>query len=134
VLAKKYYLEKWFKKPGDYHTARKKLSVDVSTETRTLKTTGRRVPWHDISTNRDIIISVDRVFEVFLRNGKDVSTPDLVIVATAKYLLEFYDMPAHMLHIVTLDRKLREGIALVGELPNAYDPTLKLNRAEIVFW
>ena len=39
------------------------LSRDVATETRTLKTTARRVPWHDISTNRDIIISVDRFFE-----------------------------------------------------------------------
>lgn len=133
VLAKKYYLEHWFKTPSEYNAARKKLSRDVKTETRTLKTTARRVPWHDISTNRDIIIGVDRFFEVFLRNGMDVSTPDLIILATAKYLLEYYDMPAHMLHIVTLDKRLRAGAALVRELPNAYDPSIKLNRAEIVF-
>ena len=47
----------------------------------------------------------------------------MVILATAKYLIDFYDIPRNRLHIVTLDRNLRDGSKKIPELPNAYDPT-----------
>lgn len=78
-------------------------------------------------------MSVDRFFEVFHRKGKNVGVVDLILVATAKYLMDFYDIPKPFLHIVTLDTALREGIAAVTELPNAYDPTREAHRAELVF-
>jgi len=61
------------------------------------------------------------------------SVPDLIVAATAKYLREFFDIPKEWLHIVTLDRALREGIAKVPELPRAYDPTDPSHAANRVF-
>jgi len=133
VLAKKYYVDKWFKRPVDLRNARESLLRDVRMPSRALKAFTRKVRYHDISTSRDIIIAVDRFFEIFMKHRKNVSIPDLIIVATAKYLMEFYDIPKDQLHIVTLDNALREGIGKVVEIPNAYDPTLKTHRAEVVF-
>jgi len=91
------------------------------------------VRYHDLSTNRDIIIGVDRFFELFFKHKKRVQIADLILVATAKYLLEFYDIPKDRLHLVTCDNALREGISKAVELPNAYDPTRRGHRPEVVF-
>ncbi len=133
VLANWYYVQKWFKRPIDFKRSRDSLSAYVRTDTDALRTTFRPVAFHDISTNRDIIISVDRFFELFMKNRKNCSVPDLIIAATAKYLREFFDIPRDTLHIVTMDRALREGIALVAELPAAYDPSLLSHAASKVF-
>lgn len=134
VLAKKYYREKWFKKHGDFHSARDCLSSDMRTTTKALKKSVRDVRYHDISTNRDIIIGVDRFFELFYKSGKNVQIVDLIVLSTAKYLMEFFDIPKDMLHIVTLDTALREGMAKATDLPNAYDPAaVKSHRAAAVF-
>ncbi len=133
VLAKKYYQERWFKSPSSFGAVKRKLSNDIRTPTQSLKAMNRPVRFHDISTNRDIIVAVDRFFELFHRKKKHVQIVDLLVVATAKYLMDFYDIPKATLHIVTLDKALREGIAAVPELPSAYDPTLRAHRAEVVF-
>lgn len=133
VLAKKYYRQSWFPTPASFGAAKRGLSQDVRTSDKTLRAQRRVVRFHDISTNRDIVVSVDRFFELFHRRGKNVGIVDLILVATAKYLMDFYDIPKPFLHIVTLDTPLREGIAAVTELPNAYDPTLRTHRPELVF-
>lgn len=133
VLAKKYYRQAWFPSAAAFGAAKRHLSEDVRTPDKALRAQKRIVRFHDVSTNRDIIVSVDRFFELFHRRGKNVGIVDLILVATAKYLMDFYDIPKPCLHIVTLDRALREGIAAVNELPNAYDPTLTSHRAELVF-
>lgn len=133
VLAKKYYLDRWFKSAVTLDRARRRLSKDVRTDVAVLRAMSRHVRYHDISTNRDIIVGVDRFFELFLKNNRNVSIPDLILLATAKHLLEFYDLPRERLHIVTMDKRVREGCGMVAELPNAYDPTTTLNRAAVVF-
>ena len=122
VLAQKYY-DKWFLSPAEYSNARNSLIKDITVPPKTLRAYSRKIRYHDISTSRDIIISVDRFYEVFLKAGLNVSLPDLVILATAKYLMDFYDIPKNRIHIVTLDRNLRDGSKKIQELPNAYDPT-----------
>ena len=72
VLATWYYVSKWFKRPIDYKRARDRLSKDIRTDAEALRTTFRPVAYHDISTNRDIIISVDRFYEVFLKHRKNL--------------------------------------------------------------
>jgi hypothetical protein len=132
TLAKKRWIEKWLTAP-QYEAAKKALSKDIRIPASQLRSTGRTVRFHDLSTNRDIIISVDRFFEVFMKRGKTVQVADLIFAATAKHLLDFFAIPKARLHLVTLDNALREGIGLVAELPNAYDPTRSGHRAEIVF-
>ena len=134
VLAKKYYVEKWFTTPTTMNNARRRLRDFISTPSKVLKGATRRIKFHDISTTRDIIISVDRFYELFLKSNLGrVSVPDLILVATAKYLVDFYDIPTKRLHIVTLDKALRRGSQKIPELPNAYDPTEPADRASKVF-
>jgi hypothetical protein len=133
VLAKKYYREKWLTK-DEFRVARDCLSADMRTTTKDLKKSVRDVRYHDISTNRDIVIGVDRFFELFYKAGKNVQIVDLIVLSTAKYLMEFFDVPREMLHIVTLDTALREGIAKATDLPNGYDPAaVRSHRASAVF-
>ena len=133
VLAKKYYSEHWLKRAFDYNNARKRLIKLIQTPSRILKSFNRKVKCHDISTCRDIIISVDRFYELFMKHKKNVQIGDLILAATAKYLIDFYDIPRELLHIVTIDKGLYEGIKKASELQNVYDPTLKSNSARRVF-
>lgn len=133
VLAKKYYVEHWFTRAVDYNNVRNRLSGDVRTTARVLKAGQRRIRFHDVSTNRDIIISVDRFFEGFLKRGLHVQIGDLILVATAKYLLDFYDIPREQMHIVTLDRALRRGVNKLQGFAHAYDPAETCDASNRVF-
>ncbi len=134
VLAKKYYVDKWFSNSVELNNARKRLINDITNSPQTLRASRRYIQYHDISTSRDIIISVDRFYETFMKHGIEVSLPDLVILATAKYLIDFFDMPKRYIHIVTLDRNLRTGSTKIPEIPNAYDPTLASDMHNKVFF
>ena len=133
VLAKKYYDDKWFKKYWDYYKARKGLITDIHISPEALQAQQRDIVYHDISTNRDIIIAVDLFYRLFMKSGKKVSVPDLILVAIAKYLIDFFDIPRNLLHIVTLDEPLWSGTKKISELPNAYDPTAKNDHYDRVF-
>lgn len=133
VLAKKYYKDKWFRSSQDFHYWRTQLRKTVSTPKDELRKANRKIRVHDVESNRDIIIAVDRFYELFFKHGKKVSLPDLLIVATAKYLLDFYDLPRAYLHIITMDRALRDGSKKISELPNAYDPAARGDEWDKVF-
>lgn len=122
VLAKKYYQEGIIPKPTDYNNIRNKMSKDIRLASKVLKTQKRVVRFHDISTCRDIVIAVDRFFEMFMKKNKNVQIVDLILVATAKYLMDFFDIPKERLHIITLDTHLYEGSRKITELPIAYNP------------
>lgn len=132
VLARRYY-DRWFHHHSEYSKARTRLIKDITLSDKILRAPIRQIKYHDISTSRDLIISVDRFYEVFHREGLAVELPDLVILATAKYLMDFYDIPKNRLHIVTCDRKLRDGSKKIHELPNAYDPTTPKDERSHVF-
>lgn len=125
VLAKKYYQQHWFKTPRQHKTARDRLSKFIQTPSKELKAAGRQVRIHDVSTSRDIIISIDRFFETFFKKNLNVSVPDLIVLATAKYLLDFFRVPARSLYIVTLDGPLWKGSKKIPDVPTAFNPTVK---------
>lgn len=150
VLAKKYYREKWFRYPSQHKQARDRMSRTLTVTAKTLRAKEREIRYHDVETNRDIIIAVDRFYEVINKAKQppkkkpnqttapkpkpvDVSVPDLLILATAKYLMDFYDVPREHLHIVTLDRPLRAATKMIQEIPNTYDPTLAEDSVARVF-
>jgi predicted nucleic acid-binding protein len=133
VLAKKYYEDKWFARAADLNNARVKLRKAITTPPSTLRRFKRRIRFHDVPSSRDIVISVDRFYELFHKHKKKVSLPDLLLVATAKYLCDFFDLTKPRIHIVTLDRPLWEGTKKIQELPNAYDPTHAHDLASRVF-
>lgn len=123
VFAKKYYQEKWLSYP-QYKSCIKKFIKDIRTTHKELKSKNRHIKYHDISTSRDILISVERFNRIFNSKGyHQVSVPDLIIVATAKYLIDFYNIPYKNLHILTLDKDLKQGSNKITEIPSAYDPS-----------
>jgi len=132
VLAKKRFDDEYFTNE-QYKAARNSLSAAMRVPSTTLKARERFIPIHDIPTNRDVIIAVDRFYEVFSRKSLSVQIADLILVATAKYLMDFFDIPRTMLHIVTLDKALRRGTRAATDLPRAYDPTERWDKAARVF-
>jgi len=132
VLAKKRFHEQ-IMNDQQYKAARDALSTAIRVQSKILKARNRFIPVHDISTSRDIIIAVDRFYEIFAKTNIVVQIADLILVATAKYLMDFYDIPKSTLHIVTLDKALRRGTRVATDLPPAYDPTEPWDKAARVF-
>jgi predicted nucleic acid-binding protein len=122
ALAQKRFAAQWLN-DNQYSSSRTRLRRDITITPRTLRSSRRKIKYHDISTSRDLIIAVDRFYEIFHKVGLGVQLADLVILATAKYLMDFYDIPKSHLHIVTLDRALRDGSRRIQEIPTAYNPT-----------
>lgn len=133
VLATKYYRDRWFKSAAAMNNARKRFRSDIVVPTRTLTAKSRVIKFHDLPTTRDIVISVDRFYEMFIKARKYVGVIDLILVAGAKYIMDFYDIPRDNLHIVTLDGPLAEGSRKIPEIPNAYNPTREADAAARVF-
>jgi predicted nucleic-acid-binding protein len=123
VLAKKYYTDRELSTAQEYKVARDSLGKTVRIPVQELKKQNRWIGYHDVASTRDLIVSVDRFFELFQRHGFNVSLPDLMLVATAKYLMDFHDAARSQIHMVTLDQALWRGTKKILELPNAYDPT-----------
>jgi predicted nucleic acid-binding protein len=132
VLAKKCFFEKRISN-NEYAKIKDLLGKDIRTTTKDLKANNRKIDYHDISTNRDIIISTDRFLEAFSKHNPSVQIADLILLATAKYLIDFFDFDIAEMQIVTLDSKLRNGANKLKDVPYAYDPSLKTNRAEVIF-
>ena len=122
VLAKKNFQEDVFSSASSYKYARDKLQSDVTMSHKDLKSKDRKITCHDLPATRDIIIAVDRFNYLFLTHKKNVGVIDLIVVASAKYLMDFYDIPKSQLHIITMDKALWQGIKKISEIPNAYDP------------
>jgi hypothetical protein len=133
VLARKYYRDRVFSTPAAYGAAKRKLSQDITISVETLKKSNRPIKYHDISTSRDIIISVDRFLEVFMKKRLKISVPDLIVLAVAKYLIDFFRIPRSNLFIVTTDNNLHKGSRCFPYIPRAHDPTKANERAEKVF-
>lgn len=62
VLAKWYYKKKWFPDAESHNRARKRLRSFIATSHEEMAKATRVVTVHDVPTNRDIIIAVDRFF------------------------------------------------------------------------
>jgi len=124
---------KCFKSTQQYIYYRNKLSKHMSLPPSKLRSFSRKITYHDVPMDRDIIISVDRFYELFAKYKKSVGIIDLSVAATAKYLMDYFDIPKDNLHIVTLDAALRGGIQKSQDLPNAYDPTLVSHHVDRIF-
>lgn len=133
VLAKKYYVDGYFARPIDHKMARDKLAAFLHVSPKTLKGSQRTVKVHDISTSRDIVIAVDRFNELFLKHKLSASVVDLIILSTAKYLIDFFHIPSKQLHIVTLDNALWRGSKRAADVPSAFNPNAASEVASKVF-
>lgn len=152
VLAKKYYEispGSWWSTSDGYQKARTRLRNLVSMRHTDMKATGRKVTVHDVQSDREIIIGVDRFYEAFLKHRREetvagisslvpapihVELPDLILASTARYLMDYYDIPKKRLYIVTMDAKLIKGInECINELPTCHNPTTAAHAASKIF-
>jgi hypothetical protein len=115
VLARKFYQDLIFKKHSELQSARDKLASDITLDHRELKKQKRFIRYHDLPTTRDIIISIDRFFELFYKKKCYVGVIDLILVASAKYLMDFHDADRCQIHIVTLDKTLWKGTKSISD-------------------
>lgn len=137
VLARKYYnKEKIFTNASSYSHARGALAKDLTLSSKDAKKSIRKIKYHDIQTNRDIIISVDRFFEKSCKEQKKLgktSIVDLLILSTAKYLVDFYGLPKKDLYIITQDNALCKLAKTYADIPMAFNPSLASDSASKVF-
>jgi len=133
VLAKWYYRKHFFPDSQSYNNANRKLRKFVSMSHKDMSKANRVINVHDLATSRDIIISVDRFFEPLYKGKGDVSIADLILLASAKYLIDFYDVPRANLYILTCDARLVKLANKVPDFPNAINPTEGRYRARKTF-
>lgn len=137
VLARKYYNDDpIFDNPGSYSHAKSALAKDLTLSAKEAKKSLRSIKYHDIQTNRDIIISVDRFFEKSCKERRKfgaTSIIDLLILATAKYLVDFYGLPVERLFIVTQDNPLYKLAKSYADLPMVFNPAESRDAASKVF-
>lgn len=133
VLAKKYYVDKYFSKPIYHKHAREKLARFLHTSPKVLRGANRKIKVHDLSTSRDIVIAVDRFYEFFLKKKLSAGIVDLFILATAKHLMDFFNISKSCLHIVTMDNDLWRGSKKLADVPSAFNPNHPSEFASKVF-
>jgi hypothetical protein len=137
VLAKKYYNdEKIFSNASSYSYAKSALAKDLTLSSADAKKSIREIKYHDIQTNRDIIISVDRFFEKSCKEARkygNTSIVDLLILPTAKYLVDFYGLPKKDLYKITQDDPLYKLAKSYTDLPMVFNPSVEKDAASKVF-
>jgi hypothetical protein len=133
TLAKKNFKERIFKYPASYQKACERLRKDMHLSAKHAKSTKRKIKFHDIQMNRDIIISVDRFFERLHKKDLHAGIVDLLLLATGKYLMDFYGFGRDELFIVTTDTNLYRLARSLQDIPPAFNPTHKRDSASSVF-
>ncbi|MCH7903488.1 MAG: hypothetical protein IH944_02850 [Armatimonadetes bacterium] len=139
ALAKNYYKATgcWWTSSDGYQKSRARLRDLVSMSHKKMKATRRKVHVHDVQSDREIIIGVDRFHEAFLKQRPrwlNVGLPDLILASTGRYLMDYYDIPKERLFIVTMDTTLITGInKCCAELPNCHNPTDPAHSAANIF-
>ena len=123
VLAKWYYTKGFFLSPPAYTQARERLRKLVSTSHKEMAKAQHNVPIHDLPTNRDIVIGVDRFFEVAFKGRQKCQIADLILLAGAKYLVDLYDLPREHLYVLSCDKPLLKIAAQPSDRFRAIDPT-----------
>jgi hypothetical protein len=134
TLAKYYYKHNGvFPRSVHYKQARDRLRREVQHSPREARKSRRQVTFHDIQTSRDIIIGVDRFFEKAHKKRKNVGIVDLLLLSTARYLIDFLGFERDRIQIITMDGALYDLARMYSELPSCYNPDRGVDHPNKVF-
>ena len=134
TLAKYYYNRRdVFPTFVYYKNACDKLRKEVRHSPQQARRSIRRITFHDIQTSRDIIIGVDRFFENTHKKHKHVGLVDLLILSTARYLIDFLGISRNTIQIITMDGPLYDLARMYNELPASFNPDKKADHPSKVF-
>lgn len=130
VFAKKYYLKQHslFKSKDQYQRIKKKLEHDLRQNIQQLKAANRKIMYHDVHADRDIIVGASRFFEIFFKQGGGkISIPDLILLSTAKYFIDFFGIPKENIIIISSDKAIIKIAKYCSDIPNVFNPYHKKN-------
>jgi hypothetical protein len=134
TLAKMYYGSNGiFPTGAHYDQAKKKFRKEICLSARDASKAKRNITFHDIQTTRDIVIGVDRFFEQTFKKKKNVGIIDLMILSSARYLIDFFGINRDSIYIITMDNPLYGLARHYTELPAAFNPDKKSDLAAKVF-
>lgn len=122
TLSKKNYQDKFFKYSAYYKSSRDALRKDIHLSPESARRQKRNIRYHDIDTNRDIVISVDRFFEKLHKLKFKVGIVDLMLLASGKYLMDFYGFERNDLFIITIDNELYKFGKTLSDIPFIFNP------------
>lgn len=122
TLAKKNYEQGIFKYPVYYKNARDALRKDIHLPQREARKQRRVIRFHDVDTTRDVVISVDRFFEKAYKLKVSVGIVDLLLLATAKYLTDFFGFTDDELFVITMDGPLYKLARSMSDVPYTFNP------------
>lgn len=135
VFAKKFYnQEPIFKNHSSYSHVCTKVRKDISLSPKEAKKTNRNIRYHDLQTNRDIIIGVDRFFEMANKKKLNrVGIIDIMILSAARYLIDYFSIEKNKIAIITQDTSLYRLANSINDIPAAFNPHLAKDSVENTF-
>lgn len=135
VFAKKFYNnEPVFKNHSSYSYVCKKVRKSISLSPKEAKKSNRNIRYHDIQTNRDIIIGVDRFFEVLNKKKlNSVGIIDIMILSVSRYLTDYYGIEKQKIAIITQDNKLYRLANSINDIPSAFNPNFEKDSINKIF-
>jgi len=130
IIAKKYYQAKKISSPK-YQRIRKKITEDLHLSISHLISANRKIKYHNLQADRDIIVGASRFLEIAHKNNLDsISVIDLVILSSAKYLIDFYKISKEQIIIISGDQKLIKCSKKAPDIPTVIDALNPKNTPE----
>ncbi|HEY3250986.1 MAG TPA: hypothetical protein VGK25_07695, partial [Ignavibacteria bacterium] len=121
VIAKKYYQGRKFS-AGRYQRIRNKITEDLQIDVKTLISAKRKIKYHNLQVDRDLIVGASRFLEIAHKNNLHrISVIDLVILSSAKYLMDFYKIDKDSIKIISGDDKIIRCSKKANDIPNVID-------------
>lgn len=130
IFAKKYYQLKKISS-SKYQRIRKKVTEDLHLSISELIAAKRSIKYHNLQADRDIIVGASRFLEIAHKNNlHSISVIDLVILSSAKYLIDFYKINKERIVIISGDTKLIQCSKKAKDIPTVIDALNPLNTPE----
>lgn len=130
IFAKKYYQLRKITS-GKYQRIRKKVTCDLHISVSDLISAKREIKYHNLQADRDIIVGASRFLEIAHKNNlHSISVIDLVILSSAKYLIDFYKIKRERIVIISGDHKLIQCSKKASDIPNIIDALNPVNKPE----
>ena len=134
VIAKKYYREKLLTS-NRYQKIRNNITKDIHLETKEIISKYRNIKYHNLLIDRDIIIGASRYLEIANRHKLEtMSIVDLIILSSAKHLVDFFKIKKEQIFILTGDRKIIDCSRFSKDGTVVIDPLNPKNTTEKYFY
>ncbi len=121
IFARKYYQVGKISS-AKYQRIRKNVTSDLHMSVNKLIAAKRKIKYHNLQADRDIIVGASRFLEIAQKNKLHrISVIDLVILSSAKYLIDFYKIVKERIVIISGDSPIIKCSKLARDIPSVID-------------